>query len=337
MSILPWVTGTAWAPPFARRFLAEFAPTTARTDDTRSGTYASVIPCIRKTDNKRFAARGPRAASTSPDAIRGWHAFEKAQHLLAGAPHTCVPIRSFIGGTGAVFVMPLRDLGDLHTWMVRYAPLSSVVVVRIAVQLCMALSAIHALPGAHGDIKPENILVVAATGANPTEVEVCDWDAFMTSTSLDDRMHRGRRGTEPYYSLHEDDMYSLQPLRCLQLQDMRALAKSLLTLLNRNSSSRLPRDPVLANILSMMLSMKTTAVDAQRQFEKWLLTHDRGSAPRDLNSDVGKSAIDNDAQPSSSSSSKAQTATDVMADTVEQVKPPTPVDNSPCSLSNASQ
>lgn len=282
---LPWAPGQ-WRPPYIEAFLNKYTPRRSVVDDTSKGTYAAVVPCVRKSDGASFAVRAPLAPVRDSRVAEGWQSFGKATKLLKDAPHVCLPFDFFCGHTGAAFVMPLRKLGDLHTWAMAYSPMDPNEVALVGSQICAALAAVHALPAAHCDVKPENILVSRASGGRLLEVELCDWDALLLAATPTSLVRREERGSEPYYVLLEHELYRLRPLEQIQRQDLRALATTLMFILNRVSFYKMPDDPGLAAILTAMRDGRLSAADAKQRFDWWLLDHQLdGGVPRNLDRD----------------------------------------------------
>ncbi len=71
-----------------------------------------------------------------------------------------------------IICMEYAKSGDLCNYLVKYAPLSEKLVKRIIKQLVEALTYLHDNSIAHGDLKPDNILI---TNINDMSIKICDF------------------------------------------------------------------------------------------------------------------------------------------------------------------
>lgn len=95
-----------------------------------------------------------------PDILQRF--FKEAQ-AVNQIRHSCIiDITDFVEGGEypPYMVMELLDGQDLADYIDRYAPLAPELATNIAVQMCDAMGAVHALSVVHRDLKPENIFVL---------------------------------------------------------------------------------------------------------------------------------------------------------------------------------
>jgi len=157
-------------------FAARFRVVACESDG--EGTMATVSRCVERDTGREYAAR--RIKSTP----RNRHLKQVACLGAAAAamgpsacPHACLPLWTFVDDGAIVQVLPWFAGGDLMDRVIAGPPVTPAEFDRVLRALAAALAACHEAGGAHGDVKPENV-VLSDTDLLAADIALVDWDMF---------------------------------------------------------------------------------------------------------------------------------------------------------------
>lgn len=194
-----------------------------------AGKAATVAPCVRIADGKVFAARIINEAERIDRAAA---VSEAAARLLGRVAGACTVVGVTRLRTGrCVEIVPWYPGGDLCNAMIaRGAKVTVEETAHVARRVGAVLAAVHQLGAAHGDVKPENILLdrPASTDLRRAGLALCDWDMFCPPRRTGQAQYP--HGT-PDYTAPEAHGGVAAPMDRVQKNDMYGLGATLASLL----------------------------------------------------------------------------------------------------------